>query len=210
MWIFLNSSEPFVALLAPVCSSFSACNVATSQRSHLNPWGDTGRASVRLGNLLMSRAILMACLVECLGGAYFIEQPGSSRIVLYPRFTWWVRQSQRLLEVGWWARSYGALTPKRHKGFGNVRSLGVLDKGKLTRERRESCIVKSTKRIEKDGKKQWSGNRHLKSTQPGPQPDDDNSQMEMFGGLEVLPHSFRALRAAVLAELRERVHAQTD
>lgn len=42
-------------LLAPVCSSYSAVNLATSKRSILCPWGDVTVTSVRRGNKLLSR-----------------------------------------------------------------------------------------------------------------------------------------------------------
>ena len=42
-------------MLAPVCSSFSSVNLASSCRSILTPWGLTSSTSVRRGNKIVSR-----------------------------------------------------------------------------------------------------------------------------------------------------------
>ena len=48
--------EQFVAFLAPVCSSYSSVNLATSQRSILTPLGQVGATHVRRGNKMISRS----------------------------------------------------------------------------------------------------------------------------------------------------------
>jgi len=62
------------------------------------------------GNLLVSRSILISYLVACLGGAFMIEQPASSRLCWYPKFEELLRKL-RIWRVGWWSRHYGALSP---------------------------------------------------------------------------------------------------
>ena len=47
--------EQFIAMFAPVCSSFSAVNIASSARSILTPFGQLGSTSVRRGNKMISR-----------------------------------------------------------------------------------------------------------------------------------------------------------
>ena len=51
------SGRPQEALfiIAVVCSSWSAVNIATSQRDILTPLGDISRASVRCGNRMVAR-----------------------------------------------------------------------------------------------------------------------------------------------------------
>ena len=172
IWVLLQGRADgrFMALLAPVCSSFSSMNVATSKRSEMLPWGDASKLSVQQGNCMMSRALLLAMLVECLGGIYMIEQPASSRLVVYPRFQWLVRNSARLFRTAWWARSYGSLTPKRHRAWSNTSRISILDKGKLTKREMASCVVRTTTRVKsKAGKTYFQGNKHLKQTQPEPQ-----------------------------------------
>ena len=155
-----------MTLLAPVCSSFSGINQGTHRRSQLTPYGDCEKKSVRMGNCLMSRAILLACLAECLEGIWLLEQPGSSRVTMYPRFEWLCHRSLRMYRVAWWGRHYGGLTPKRHRAWGNTRSLGLLDHGRLSKLERDRCIVKtSNKHTKPDGKRAYCGNKFLKGTQ---------------------------------------------
>ena len=169
VWTILNTTpDRFMALLAPVCSSFSGVNQATHKRSAVLPWGDTSLESVRVGNCLMSRSILLAFLCWCLGGAFLMEQPGSSRVTVYPRFEWFVSRMPNLWRAAWWGRHYGALTPKRHRAWSNSPKVGLLDRGRLSKVERERCIVKTTDRkINRQGKKSFAGNRFLKGTQSG-------------------------------------------
>ena len=70
----------------------------------------------QVGNQLLSCSILLAMLVTALGGCYMIEQPGSSRLPLYPRWEQWVFTKDIVIwTAAWWARLYGALTPKKKK-----------------------------------------------------------------------------------------------
>lgn len=194
----MNSSSRFLALLAPVCSSFSGVNQGTHKRDCFLPWGDVTMPSVRLGNCLMSRAILLACLADCLGGTFILEQPASSRITIYPRFEWLVAKSRFIFRVGWWARHYGALTPKRHRAWSNTCAVGVLDRGRLSRAQREGCKVETTtKTVSRHGKKGYCGNKFLKGTQPLAKRNFPNH-------LEVLSYSIWSPPAKVLAAFHAR------
>lgn len=73
-----------VVWLAEVCSSFSAVNVGTSKRSATTPLGDTNLSYMNLGNLLLSRTILLILLATCLGRTWVVEQPGGSLLPFYP------------------------------------------------------------------------------------------------------------------------------
>lgn len=58
---------------------------------------------------------------------------------------------------------------KRHIAWSNCRKINFLDRGKLLKQQRDSCIVKSTvKKKKADGSYSYSGNKHLKSTQTYP------------------------------------------
>ena len=137
IWVLLNTSPAgFFCLLAVVCTSFSAMNVATSKRSPCTPFGDTTLPHVRatcshffrnyffpshhvnyilshteVGNLLLSRSILLCYLAVCLNGALMLEQPSSSRLPWFPRWEQFA-QMVKLWRVGWWMKHYGSLTPK--------------------------------------------------------------------------------------------------
>ncbi|CAK8988995.1 unnamed protein product [Durusdinium trenchii] len=190
VWTLMNADPGhFMCWIALVCSSFSAVNVHTSRRTPTTPWGDVSKAYVRAGNALASISILLATLRSALGGCFAIEQPRSSRLVTYPRWERFLHLfDARLWWVAWWARHYGALTPKRHICWSNTSQIGRLDRGKLSKAMRESCIVKTTKKVNKNGKITFSGNKFLKQTQPDP----------IAFGLRVvrcLPHFLRCVAA---------------
>ena len=139
------------------------------------PYGDTNLEYVRVGNCLASRSVLLAGLMQMLGGCWFIEQPASSRLIWYPRFEWLSHSAwSTTWQIGWWARHFKALTPKRHRAWSNSMEIGVLNRGVLTKKQRDSCPVKTTDRrvkLDATGKSNttWSGNKNLKKTQPRPQ-----------------------------------------
>ena len=62
-------------------------NAGTSGRTDLNPAGNTDRGSVRLGNLLAHRCMLLMILAAARGIWFFLEQPSSSKLPLLPRWT---------------------------------------------------------------------------------------------------------------------------
>ena len=113
--------------------------------------------------------------MQMLGGCWFIEQPASSRLIWYPRFEWLSHSAwSTTWQIGWWARHFKALTPKRHRAWSNSMEIGVLNRGVLTKKQRDSCPVKTTDRrvkLDATGKSKttWSGNKNLKKTQPRPQ-----------------------------------------
>lgn len=117
IWLILQGRPlELLTLLAPVCSTWSAVNLATSQRSELCPWGNVGLLSVRRGNKMVSRpgppffmnrfqlisiknhcaslllarvrVALLLVLQSALQTSWMVENPGSSRILLHPRLKW--------------------------------------------------------------------------------------------------------------------------
>ena len=159
--------------LREVCRTLCPCLLILFGNEYCNkqakpgtPWGRDDLESVAVGNRLMSRTLLLCALVEALGGVCLVEQPASSRIVWYPRFEWLVRKCHRMWMVGWWARHYGALTPKQHRAWSNSQGIAVLNRGKLTRQQRESCHVRTAVKKKKGNKTTYTGTKHLKMTQP--------------------------------------------
>lgn len=131
VWVVLNGDPAgFFLLLAVVCTSFSAMNIATSKRSPATPWGRTELLHVavprpfcvaslwhggswlssKVGNCLLSRSVLLCFLTTCLNSVWMIEQPASSRLPWFPRMEH-LLMSVKTWRVGWWAKHYGALSP---------------------------------------------------------------------------------------------------
>ena len=75
-----------IVLLAPVCSSFCWVNRHTSQRSVLFPLGCEHVHSVRDGNIMVSRVILILMLIMARGAVFVLEQPLLSLLPEHPRF----------------------------------------------------------------------------------------------------------------------------
>ena len=140
MWALLNCDVAFLLWLAPVCTSFSAVNVGTSKRSPTTPWGDVSRPYIVLGNCLASRSILLTMLATALGGTWILEQPGSSLM------QWLLRMEHLRVHgiphyvVQWWARHYGALTPKLVLGKLHVLQLNL--KQQLFADISQSLVIK--------------------------------------------------------------------
>ncbi len=59
---------------------------------------------------------------------------------------------------------------KRHKAFSNSEAIAGFNRGTLTKKDREKCIIKTTKKVFKNGRWSFSGNRFLKGTQSYPLP----------------------------------------
>ena len=56
IWLILCGEENrFLLIIAIICTSFCSINKASNKRDALTPYGDTGRAYVAQGNLLLER-----------------------------------------------------------------------------------------------------------------------------------------------------------
>ena len=67
------------------CSSWVFMNRGTSKRTASNPLGDCSEPSVRLGNLLTTRFVLLVLLGVARGAMWCCEQPMSSLMPRHPR-----------------------------------------------------------------------------------------------------------------------------
>ena len=81
-----------MALLAPVCSSWCWLNRFTSGRSRDNWQGHTSVRSVREGNLMVSRVVLLLWLLGAMGCVYVMEQPLGSILDAHARFQAFLRK----------------------------------------------------------------------------------------------------------------------
>ena len=70
------------------CASFGFMASSGHRRSQESPLGDVSRHFVRLGNLLSSRASLLAVISMTRGCFWFIENPGQSTLGLFPYLKW--------------------------------------------------------------------------------------------------------------------------
>ena len=68
----------------------------------------------------------------------------------------------KVYKVSWWMCHYNSGSPKRTKAFSNSKKIGLLNKGKLLKQDRERCTVKTTVRTKSGG---YQGSKELKSTQ---------------------------------------------
>ena len=124
--ILSGSWADLAAMLAPVCSSFSAANQGAAARDLLNGWGNFFHPSISCGNKLMSRTnscssksvqnrmfvwylwefdqkllacvrtILLAVLITVMECLFLLEQPGGSSVLAYPRAKWFIRAMKRI------------------------------------------------------------------------------------------------------------------
>ena len=77
----------------------------------------------------------------------------------------------KVYTFGWWMGQYGAASPKRHHGFSNNRFSSLLDLGVYRRavQAKHKKIETVRRYTTKDGKRGYTGTKHLKQTQFGPQ-----------------------------------------
>lgn len=95
LWSVANLKPGSGHLTAPVCSTFVFMSRGTTQRSRTKPLGRTDYPSVRLGNLLFCRALILVILAACKGCMWVLEQPGSSTMEWHPLF----QRMMKMIEV---------------------------------------------------------------------------------------------------------------
>ena len=66
------------------CCSFSFLATSVHQRSWTRPLGDTQRSFVAMGNLLATRALMLAIVALSRNVYYFVEHPGSTMLAAFP------------------------------------------------------------------------------------------------------------------------------
>ena len=75
------------ALAAPVCSSWVWMSRGTTRRQWYAPMGDVLRSSsVREGNLMVSRLVVLIYIMSAMGVIWLVEQPANSLLQWHPRW----------------------------------------------------------------------------------------------------------------------------
>ena len=123
-----------LAVLAPVCSSFSPMSSSQSCRTPRTPLGDDCRIFVSTGNVIGIRVILTLILIQALDLLYVLEQPGGSSFQLLPRFDQFRRGIARIIKITFWMKSYGSKTAKRTMIFSNSQQMKRLDMGTVAKD----------------------------------------------------------------------------
>ena len=77
---------------APVCSTWVFMSRGSTLRSVASPLGRSDSESVRIGNLLAARAIILLLIASAKSIFWILEQPGTSIMYLHPLF-------QRLIKL---------------------------------------------------------------------------------------------------------------
>ena len=64
----------------------------TTHRSHLRPWGHTAYSSVRMGNLIANRTLILLYVCAALQVWWLLEQPKGSLMQELPSFQMFMKQ----------------------------------------------------------------------------------------------------------------------
>ena len=104
-----------IALLAPVCSSWCWLNRHTSGRSRLDWEGHTWVPSVRDGDLMVSRTILLLWVLAAMGCVYILEQPQGSILDAHARFQEFIKE-----HVVWRVLAFPCLHVQQHTSMACV------------------------------------------------------------------------------------------
>ena len=153
--------------LAPVCSTWVFMSSGSTQRSRIDPLGDTSLRCVREANVMYARCILLCWLADALGVTYILEQPVSSVMHYAPRFQELMRISQMFMASPVHMGSYGGETQKSLKLFSNREWVGQLVKP-LPKNHQATATLTTV--YFKDGNKKVTGAPGLKKSQAYPKP----------------------------------------
>ena len=123
-----------LAVLAPVCASFSSMSRYQSKRSPRTPLGDDTRLWVKEANVMAARVVLLLWLAQALQIPYIVEQPGGSLLSAFPRFVSFQHDISVLFKVGVWMRLFGHTSMKRTVFWSNTHSILDLAMAKLCRK----------------------------------------------------------------------------
>ena len=142
---------------APVCSSWVFMSRGTTKREIFNPLGDTSCLSVRVGNAMVARAVLLLHLYEARGMFWVLEQPQNSLLEEHPRFADFCRRFDvykvRILmgefgadtEKPTWRRAYFSLQPQiagvRTRSVRTIDVFPVSDKSLKTEARGSEAVL---------------------------------------------------------------------
>lgn len=95
----LQLKEDSVCTAGIPCFSFVFLNAGTAQRTPENPVGREDREYIRKANIVTTRACLLWLLCTVRYVYFFIEQPQSSRLFIFPYLAHVVNQLRRFMGV---------------------------------------------------------------------------------------------------------------
>ncbi|CAL1165837.1 unnamed protein product, partial [Cladocopium goreaui] len=111
---------------------------------------------------------LLVLALQAVGAAWLIEQPISSLAWYQPRLRSILRSIHKVYVCKWWMGHYRSATAKRHICWSNTRKVGALDRGTLTKSQREeirkSGVKSATTKVNRKGKKSYTGTQFLRGT----------------------------------------------
>ncbi|CAK9080181.1 unnamed protein product [Durusdinium trenchii] len=119
-----------LTLFAPDCSSWGLPCRGTSMRSFINPEGFESYQFVANANCMVSRMVLCIMLILSRSSYFLVEQPAQSLLYMHKRWQYLVNRVAWVFQVFFWMQLHGAKSPKRSMFMGNLRTMGMLDKGK--------------------------------------------------------------------------------
>ncbi|CAK8999972.1 Putative rhamnose biosynthetic enzyme 1 [Durusdinium trenchii] len=158
-----NLREGAACMAAPVCGSFVFMSRGSTGRSIANPMGYG--ESCRIGNLLVSRTmvILLICAAKCVW--FCLEQPGTSIMelhTLFQRFIKIVALRKLKLKMG----DYGAPTLKPTILYSSHKAVDLLPNYQVRRRLVQKQMVK--RYVDGKGKPRVCGGMDLKRSQAYP------------------------------------------
>lgn len=155
------------ALAAPVCSSFVYMNKGTSKRSPDRPMGEESYPSVKAGNTLACRTLLIVMIAQALCCFWVLEQPKGSTMDLLPCF------QELLRKVTVWKhkfnmQDYGAPSKKPTWIYSSHKIINELPDFKPTWLPELPPVEMAVKYVDGSGKQRVKGGSSLKASQSYP------------------------------------------
>ena len=152
--------------LATVCSTWVFICLSVTQRSKIDPLGDTNRACVKTANLMVSRCALIMRLIAAKGGAWVLEQPMSSLMIYHPRLQEMLREGPVFMTT-FSMGAHGAPTRKPTKLYSNRPWVADLQK-KVPANTKFAKLDIVRHGVNDRGQKTVTGGKQLKATQAYP------------------------------------------
>ncbi|CAK9060067.1 Putative rhamnose biosynthetic enzyme 1 [Durusdinium trenchii] len=158
------------SLMAPVCSSFVFVSRGSTKRSALSPEGDPSAPSVRDGNIILCRTLVLLYICAALRVWFMLEQPKGSIMQEHPAFRNFIKH------VSLWRhyiamRDYGAPTQKPTWLYSSLKCIESLSQfrprqlPKIVEEEPKEMVIHYK---DKEGKARIQGGKDLKSSENYP------------------------------------------
>ncbi|CAK9103962.1 unnamed protein product [Durusdinium trenchii] len=156
-------------LAAPVCSSFVFMSRGTTKRSATRPLGEESYESVRVGNILTARTLVILMVAHALRCFWVLEQPKGSVMELHPcfqevlgRMTVW----KHCLQM----QQFGAPTAKPTWLYASDAAIDQLEDFRPRHLPPPPPVEMAVIYTDSSGKQRVKGGKHLKASQSYPLP----------------------------------------